>query len=379
MNLPQASREGRQTLLTWVVAVVLSALIGAGAALSVDSWTEREAAAVANGPPPAASPSGAQGTPVAGAGIRDVADLYAQIRPSVLKVSAVSAEGSGVGSGVVLDKEGHILTNAHVVAGASQLEVKLADGTVAPAKLMGTDVGDDLAVLMAEVPPEKLTPIKFGSSDQVRVGQAVIAIGNPFELEATLTEGVVSGIGRVLSGGETRPLRQLIQTDTAINPGNSGGGLFNLRGELIGITNALENPSGQAVFVGIGYAIPVSTVQRFLPDMLAGRNVIHPKLGIALLDVTPAIAKELGLTVQRGVLVQQVEPGSGAARAGLRGAVGTNIGDVITAIDGREAAEFSSIADYLDTKKAGDRVELRIVRGGNQLTVTVTLDAWSQG
>jgi putative serine protease PepD len=318
---------------------------------------------------------------VASSTAEDVADLFEQVRDSIVRINA-SASGSnsgGLGSGVVIDKDGHILTNNHVVADFDEIDVQLADGTSASATVVGRDPGNDLAVIKADIPADKLKPAVLGDSDAIRVGETVIAVGNPFDLEGTVTQGIVSGIGRSLNEGGGRPLRQLIQADAAINPGNSGGALFNARGEVIGITTAIENPSGDRVFVGIGYAVPVNTARRFLPQMLNGEQIQHPRLGIALRDLTPALANTLNLTIDKGVLVQSVETGSAASRAGLRGGVGTtpnNVGDVIVAIDSAEIKSFDDLANYLDSKKVGDTVSVKIMRGGQEQTVQITLEAW---
>ncbi|HLF78044.1 MAG TPA: trypsin-like peptidase domain-containing protein [Dehalococcoidia bacterium] len=360
-----------QGILHWVLVVLASALIGGVSGAAVNSAWDKD--------PNAAAVQQAAPTPIPGQLAPGVADLYASVRPSVVRIVAVSTSTGqgGTGSGVVLDKHGDIATNYHVVNGFNQLDVKLADGTDVSAQVVGWDPGDDLAVVKIDVSPDKLSPVELGDSSTVKVGDAVIAIGNPFDLEATLTEGVVSGIGRILSDGNARPLRELIQTDTAINPGNSGGGLFNLNGELIGITNAIENPSGQDVFVGIGYAIPVNTLKSYLPQMLAGKTISHARLGLSLQDLTPAVANSLGIKVRQGVLVQAVDPNSGAARAGLRGTSRSQPGDVIVAIDGHDAKTFEDLAGYVDTKKVGDKVELKIDRGGSEVTLSVTLDAWT--
>jgi putative serine protease PepD len=359
--------------LKWGVVIVASMALGAGAIVGVD-------AIGGDGPGPSTtviervSPSSTSGVSNE---INDVADLVAAVRPSVVRIDS-SASGSlgGVGSGIVLDKEGRILTNNHVVNGATQLDVTLSDGTSASATLIGRDVGNDLAVIKADLPADKLTPAKLGDSDSVRVGETVIAVGNPFSIDGTVTEGIVSGLGRSLEGNGGRPLRQLIQSDAAINPGNSGGGLFNSRGEVIGITTAIENPTNDRVFIGIGYAVPINTATRFLPDMLAGKNIEHPRLGISLQDLTPSVAQARGLSVDRGVMVRQVEAGSAAARAGM---VGGNNGDVIIRIDDADIASFEDLANYIDGKKVGDTVKVTVVRGGKETTLNVTLEAWRMG
>ncbi|HEX5139769.1 MAG TPA: trypsin-like peptidase domain-containing protein [Dehalococcoidia bacterium] len=359
--------------------VLLSAAVGAGTGAGI-------ATLVNNGDTTTIQPVASTGTntsavtspQVVSSG--SVADLYDAVRPSVVKITAASTRvgTGGTGSGLVLDTDGHIITNYHVVQGSNQLDVALSDGTTVSASVVGSDPGNDLAVLKIDPSNLKLTPVKLGDSDAMRIGDNVVAIGNPLDLEATLTEGVISGVGRVLnSDGNSRPLRELIQTDTAINPGNSGGGLFNLNGELIGITNAIENPSGQDSFAGIGYAIPVTTLKASLDQMLAGATVTHARLGVALQDVTPAIANTLGIDVQQGVMVAQIEPGSGAAKAGLQAATNRTAGDVITGIDNHPVKTFDDLANYLDTKKGGDSVTLTIIRNNQQMTLPITLDTWT--
>jgi len=197
-------------------------------------------------------------------------------------------------------------------------------------------------------------------------------------LEGSVTEGIVSGIGRTLGGGAGRPLRQLIQSDAAINPGNSGGGLFDLNGNVIGVTTAIENPSGDRVFVGIGYAVPIDTIKRFLPDVVAGKTVEHPRLGVSLQNVTPALAKTLNLNTEQGVLITSVDPASAAAKSGLRGGTGQRgpAGDVVTSMDGKAVKNYEDLAGYIDSKKVGDKVSLKGLRDGKEFNAELTLEAW---
>ncbi len=369
----------RKNLLAWLAVAVLSLALGAGAVVAIDSFHSNGKSTttiIEKAPSQVAPASQSQAQTVTAAG--DLSGLYSQVRPSVVKVTGASSRSQGVGSGIILDKQGHILTNYHVVSGFTQLSVKLADGTEASAQVLGTDPGDDLAVMKVDLPADKLSPATLGESGTSQIGQQVLAIGNPFELEGTLTEGIVSGLGRVLNGGNGRPLRQLIQSDAAINPGNSGGGLFDMNGNVIGITTALENPSGQDVFVGIGYAVPIDTARKYLPDMINGKDISHARLGVALEDVTPALAQTLGLNVQQGVMIDQVDPSSAAARAGLRGAGNRGqAGDVIVSIDGHDVKTYADLADYIDTRNVGDKVNLKIVRNNQEQTISVTLDAWT--
>jgi len=325
------------------------------------------------------------------------ADIYQELRPAVVEITSTqqgrspfAPSGQSSGSGIVIDEQGTILTNNHVVADATNLEVKFSDNTTAPAQVVGTDPGSDLAVIRADASDQKLTSATLGDSDAIQVGDPVLAIGNPFELEGTLTQGIVSATGRTFSGGQgTRPIRNMIQTDAAVNPGNSGGPLIDCRGEVIGLNTALDNPTGQDVNVGIAFAVPINTAKRSLPDMLAGKTVSHPWLGIAGEDVTPALARDLQLSVQSGAYVTIVSSGSPAQRAGLRGAFSSQSeaarsgsqpqggGDVIVAADGHDITSVDELASYLDTeKKVGDIVSLTVIREGQKLSLEATLAEW---
>ncbi len=352
--------------------VALSMTLGAAGVVGIDSL--RDEPGTTTTVIERVSPSQTDGVSLS---INSVADLVEKVRPSIVRINVVnsSGNGGGVGSGIVLDKDGHILTNNHVVSDSGSIDVVLADGTVGSAIIVGRDPGNDLALLKADIPADKLVPAKLGDSSSVRVGEFVIAVGNPFEIDGTVTEGIVSGIGRSLRSTGGRPLRELIQSDAAINPGNSGGGLFNERGEVIGITTAIENPTSGRVFIGIGYAVPINLATRFLPNMLAGDTIQHPRIGISLNDVTPAVATSLGLDpAQRGVLVITVEPDSGAADAGLRG--GRN-GDVIIDMDGTPIKTFDDLARFVDSKQVGDTVQITILRDGAEIVMPLTLKAWA--
>ena len=320
-------------------------------------------------------------------------DLYEKVRPSVVRITSVgtttSAFGtqpsSGLGSGIVLDTDGNILTNYHVVQGAQQLEVTLFDESTASATVVGTDPSGDLAVIKADFSGVTLTPATLGDSDQIRIGESVIAIGNPFGLDGTVTEGIVSGLDRTLAEQQNRPLRELIQTDAAINPGNSGGPLVNYNGEVIGINTALENPTGADVFAGIGYAIPVNAAKTALSQLLAGKTVAHARLGISGQTVTANLSKQLNLPVTEGVYVVQVDSSGPAATAGVQGAesAGQNSlttpsgGDVITGVDNVTTAKFDDLVNYINGKQPGDKVTLHILRNGDKKDIDVTLTEWS--
>jgi len=319
-----------------------------------------------------------------------VISVYKNASPGVVHITSVAlaydfffniVPQEGTGSGFIIDDQGYILTNNHVVADADRLEVTLADKTRVRARLIGRDPHNDLAVIKIDVPREKLNPLRLGDSNRLQVGQLAIAIGNPFGLDRTVTRGVISSLGRTLRAESGRVMRGIIQTDAAINPGNSGGPLLNSKGEVIGINTAIFSPSGGNV--GIGFAIPINTAKRLLPELIRKGRASHPWLGIAGMDITPELAKDLGLPVREGILVAQVYPGSPAERAGLRGSrkplrVGNTIvrtgGDIITAIDGRKLSSVDDLTSYLDLeRKVGDIVRLDILRDGQSLSLPIRL------
>ncbi len=314
------------------------------------------------------------------AALPDLPDLVERVMPSIVQIRV---DRTGTGSGIVIDRNGHILTNRHVVVGATRLVVELRDGTTATADVIGMDPGNDLAVIRASLPADSLTPAVFGDSGAVRVGEPVFAIGNPFGLGFTVTSGIISGLGRE-SDGEPggHSIRGVLQTDAAVNPGNSGGPLFNASGEVVGINTALENPYGQRVFVGVGYAVPSNTAQRFIPRMIAGEEIEHPQLGIAGIALNALTAEDAGVEVERGVYITHVVPNSAADRAGLTAASdpdGSGLdrgGDVITAIGGVEVQDVQELARIIDSHEVGDQVTLTVVRDGESIVVEAVLRAW---
>ena len=342
------------------------------------------APAQAPAPDGAAAPSpGAPAWPPAAAALPDLTDLVAGAMPSVAQIRT-GRTGSGVGSGVVLDRSGHVLTNYHVVEGSSLLVAELPDGTAASAQLVGSDPGNDLAVIRAGLPASALVPATFGNSDAVRPGEPVFAIGNPFGLNFTVTAGIVSGIDRQSQGSISgRPIRGVLQTDAAVNAGNSGGPLFNARGEVIGITTAVENPIGRNFFVGVGYAVPSNTAQRFVPRMIAGEEITHPQLGISGVSLNVLTAADAGVSARRGVYVVAVVRGSAADRAGLAAASTPDGdgdlargGDVITAIDGVVVDGMEHLARLIDAREVGDTVTLSVMRDGRAISIKATLRVW---
>jgi len=320
--------------------------------------------------------------------------VYSEAAPAVVNVTSriitydffmqpVPQEGTG--SGFIYDTEGHIVTNYHVVENAESVSVALTTGETYAATVVGSDPSNDLAVLRTEA--ETLpAPIPLGDSDRLRVGQFVIALGNPFGLNFTLTVGVISSLGRVIQSPDGRFIGEAIQTDAAINPGNSGGPLLDLEGRVIGVNAQIISPSQASA--GIGFAIPANTVRRVVPQLIAQGRYPHPWLGVRILEITPQRAsalREAGVDVpgDEGVLVVEVVPGGPAAAAGIRGGdrevqignarvlVG---GDVITAINGQPVATSQELTVYLESEtQVGDAVEVTLMRGRQEMTVSVTL------
>jgi len=291
----------------------------------------------------------------------------------------------GTGSGFVYDTEGHIVTNWHVIQDADEIQVAFADGTTLEAEMVGSDPANDLAVIKVDPEGHDLDPIPVGESDDLRVGQFVVAIGNPFGLEQTVTFGVISSLGRTIQSPEGgRFIGEAIQTDAAINPGNSGGPLLNLAGELIGVNAQIVSPS--RANAGIGFAIPVNTARRVVPELIENGRYAHPWMGISFLDLgrwsTVLQRAEIDVPDQ-GVLILEVMPDSPADDAGLRGgervAVVGNTrvpvgGDVITAINGESIRGWSDLNIYLELEtRVGETVDVTVVRDGEEVTVPLTL------
>jgi S1-C subfamily serine protease len=302
----------------------------------------------------------------------------------------VPQEGSG--SGIVYDEQGHIITNYHVIEDASELLVTLPDETTFVAEVVGADAANDLAVLKVDAPPELLHPIPLGESGNLQVGQFVIAIGNPFGFERTLTVGVISALGRVIESPDDRFIGEIIQTDAAINPGNSGGPLLDLSGRIVGVNTAIFSPSQASA--GIGFAVPVDTVRRVVPELIARGYFPHPWLGLSYvwnLNADRAqILREFGMDVpvDEGLLVLEIASGSPADTAGLRAGqeqvrLGRTVllvgGDVLTTIDGEPIATARDLIRFLDTRTAvGQTVQVTVWRDGQEITVPVTLDEQPQ-
>jgi S1-C subfamily serine protease len=318
--------------------------------------------------------------------------LYDKVSPGEVSIRVLTDQGEALGSGFVIDTDGHILTNYHVVEGETDLEIDFPSGIKVRGKVVGTDLDSDIAVINVDVRSDELHPLTLGDSDQVKVGQSVVAIGNPFGLSGSMTVGIVSALGRTLSSLHTAPggnyytAGDMIQTDTAINPGNSGGPLLNLNGEVIGINRAIRSENfsstGETLNSGIGFAISINPIKRVLPSIIQSGNYDYPYLGISSLDeITLLIQEALDLPQATGAYVSEVTPGGPADKASLRG--GTNPtylpnvnagGDLIIAIDGHEVKSFGDMLRFLlNNKSPGDTVRLTIIRENKEMEVNLIL------
>jgi S1-C subfamily serine protease len=295
--------------------------------------------------------------------VRDLFGLFADAR-------------EGAGSGSIIDEQGDILTNYHVIADAEKLTVSFGNGKNYPARVIGKDPDTDLAVIrLLETPKEPITVVSLGDSDKLIVGQKVLAIGNPFGLDRTLTTGVISGLQRPIRAQNGRQIEGAIQTDASINPGNSGGPLLDSHGRMIGINSQIESPSGASA--GVGFAIPVNIAKRIVPQLVRNGGVQRPKLGITPRDVE-SLGRQVDLPVSDGVLIWYAQPGGAAANAGLRGMVQTEnndieLGDIIVAIDGEKVVDNDGLYKVLDKHQIGDTVNVEIIRRGRKMTVPVRL------
>jgi S1-C subfamily serine protease len=287
-----------------------------------------------------------------------------------------------LGSGFVIDKAGHIVTNYHVIAGARSVEVSFSNHDSMKAKIVGKDPSTDIALLKVDAHSRALTPLTLGDSDTVRVGDSVVAIGNPFGLDRSVTAGIVSALQRQIQAPNSYAIDHVIQTDAAINHGNSGGPLLNASGRVIGVNAQIETGSGGGGNVGIGFAIPIDTVRTVAAQLMKSGSVEHASLGIQGTAITPEIANIFHFPVTHGVLVSEVKAGSGAARAGLHGATTQAVvagetwpigGDLIVKADGQTIGSLERLRDVLAAKKPGDTMQLQIYRGTKKMTLDITL------
>jgi S1-C subfamily serine protease len=321
---------------------------------------------------------------------RNNIEIYQQLAPGVVNITSTVLEHDfflnvvprqGAGSGSVIDARGYILTNHHVIEDARKLEVTLTSGKKYNAKLIGSDPDTDIAVIKIEARREDLVLIPMGSSDNLKVGQKVIAIGNPFGLGQTLTTGVISSIGRTIRASGGTLVEDVIQTDASINPGNSGGPLIDSSGKMIGINTAIFSPTGASV--GIGFAIPIDVAKRIINELIEKGYYSYPWFGATLMTVSPAIAEALKLPIRSGAMLIDIAPRSPAYKAGLKGGssraqIGNYIvtvgGDVIVQVNGESVADADSVIRAIRKSRPGDRVEMEVVHWeGGRSKVTVVL------
>ncbi|CAM5783493.1 S1C family serine protease [Cellulomonas persica] len=372
---PAAPERPKRRIWIPVTAAAASALVAAAATLGITSELDRGPAAPAdsNGSSSFAQlgQSSTDTVPVSGSSddAPDWQAVSAAVQASVVAIETTSSSGTALGSGVVIDDEGHIVTNNHVVAGAQddQVEVTLTDGRIFTADVVGTDPTTDLAVIKLVDPPSDLQPAALGTSEGVRVGQAVMAVGNPLGLQSTVTTGIVSAIDRPVStqdeSGSETTVTNAIQVDASVNPGNSGGPLFDAQGRVIGINSSIATTSQQSGSIGLGFAIPVDLVKNVAGQLIESGTAKHAFLGVGLDDGT---ATADGVT-RAGAVVKQVNEGSPAAKAGLE------VDDVVVGIDGDAVGGAESLTAFVRAHASGDQVTLTVVRDGKAIDVEVTL------
>jgi len=318
-------------------------------------------------------------------------EIFEKSEPGVVRVNVQRGESEditgGIGSGFVFDKKGHIITNAHVIKDANKVVVTFLDGRSYNADIIGTDTYTDIAVIKVNADLSFLHPLSIGDSSNLKVGEQIAAIGNPFGLSGSMTAGIISQLGRLLPTESNYQIPDVIQTDAAINPGNSGGPLLNMRGEIVGINTAIQSGTGE--FTGVGFSIPSQTVAKIVPTLIEKGEYKHPWIGIAGRDIDPDMASVLNLKDAIGFLVITVVEDSPAFQAGLIGSDktievdGVNYpvgGDVILAVDGKEVRKIDDILVHLQrAKSVGDEMVLEILRDGRTTNITITLDARPNG
>jgi S1-C subfamily serine protease len=393
---PKSSHLGLKILALILVCITVGAAAGAGLVMALNG---RRAEAMTL-PPTLTSLNGSTYSQVENG---TVTAVYNQVGPAVVRIfstiksqsqsnsfsfgfpfddffgngrSAPQTQESQVsGSGFFIDTDGHILTNNHVIDGATSIQVELNDTDTVAATVVGTDPSNDLAVLkIAGGTPSGIAPLTLANSDSVQVGELAIAIGNPFGLERTVTVGVISAKNRSMTADNGRQISDVLQTDAAINPGNSGGPLLNAQGQVVGVNTAIESPTNS--FAGIGLAVSSNTIARELNTLLAGQTIGHPWLGISGVEITAAIAKQYSLQANKGVWVAAVTSGGPAEKAGLQPSVNDQGGDIITAVNGKAVTKVADIVTIIDQYKPGTTVTLDVLRSGKRIAVNVVLGEW---
>lgn len=376
---PHYPQPPRESAVTKVLAVLLLVVAGALVYTVIQNKRQREDHYVTYEPRPVAQ----RPDDKLGADEAATIDVFSKFSRSVVNITSIATRTNrmtldvteipqGTGSGIVWDQDGHIVTNFHVVASGDRARVTLNDNTSYPATIVGVAPDKDLAVLHIDASAQKLLPLPVGTSNGLKVGQKVLAIGNPFGLDQTLTTGIISGLGREIKSITNRTISDVIQTDASINPGNSGGPLLDSAGRLIGINTAIYSPSGANA--GIGFAVPVDTVNQIVPELIKHGKIIRPGVGINI--ASDALAQRLGID---GVLIMEVVAGGAGEQAGLVGTKqtqdGWELGDVIVAFDGAEIHKGNDLHRSFDAHKVGDTVTLTVQNNGQKRDVKVTLQA----
>jgi len=385
--------------LRLVAALALTAVLGAAAAVGAVALLGGFESSTAVVTETVAQPR-ATGAPQA-SGTMSINEIYEQAAPGVVQVNAIAgratsdpvpvpsdpfglpqAPGAALGSGFIVDKAGHIVTNYHVIQGGDQVRVSFSNRDTVLAEVVGTDASTDLAVLKVDTDASALTPLPLGDSEKVRVGDPVVAIGNPFGLDRTATAGIVSALQRYIQAPNRFTIDHVIQTDAPINRGNSGGPLLNMLGEVIGVNTQIETGNMGTGNVGVGFAVPSNTVKDVVAQLLSTGRVDRAYLGITGQAITSTLVDSYNLPVDEGVIVQSVASGSGAAEAGLEGGETEVVvagetyvlgGDIIVALDGRRISSIGELRDAIAQHKPGDVVRLQIVRERKKTSVRVTL------
>jgi S1-C subfamily serine protease len=389
---PTPDPTRRSSVAKPFVLLVTAALLGGGVALggaaalgafddtSPAAATQQESAAVI-------------AVPASTGKALSINEIYKLSGPGVVQITSTLGSTSGssgqfqqssqaLGSGFVLDKGGHIVTNYHVIDGATSIEVRFSNDDTLKATLVGSDPSTDIALLKVDARGNALTPLVLADSDRLEVGDAVVAIGNPFGLERTVTAGIVSALQRAVTAPNGFSIDHVIQTDAPINHGNSGGPLLNTHGNVIGINSQIETGGSGDGNVGIGFAVPSNTVKTVIGQLLSSGKVEHAYLGVSAAEITTDLAHSFGLSITKGLVIQTVSPGSGAAGAGLKAGSKQVViagesyrmgGDVIVAADGTPVSTIDELRDVIAAHKPGDKIQLKIYRGDSNTTVTVTL------
>jgi S1-C subfamily serine protease len=389
---PAARRTG--STLRPFAALVAAAVLGGGAALggaaAVGAFDSSSTTVV--------EPAPSSGTtPVAATTGLTINQIYRRSGPGVVQITSTTGSSTqtdqfgqqfqqpaeqALGSGFVLDKQGHIVTNYHVVEGATRIEVRFSNDDTLKATLVGSDPSTDIALLKVAASARALTPLALADSDKIEVGDSVVAIGNPFGLERTVTAGIISAVQRAVTAPNGYAIDHVIQTDAPINHGNSGGPLLNVHGEVIGVNSQIETGGSGDGNVGIGFAVPSNTVKTVLSQLLKSGKVEHAYLGVYATPITPDVSRSFRLPVTTGLVVQTTTAGSGAAKAGIKGGTQQVViagesfrmgGDVIVAADGKPVTSIDALRDVIAAHVPGDRIELKVYRGQQPRTVTVTL------